>query len=459
MRHLRIAAPKCRFMPAGRVTDDTSILTLKTLVFEPLLRWQDGLVLPGLLARWDVSDGGRRWLFHLREGATWHDGAPCTSADILAFIEAVLGSVDTFGMRWSYSRYLAEARLSAPTRDTLLVENPTPFADILDILSEFFPVRDTPEGHPILGTGPWRVMSYENERHAELRAISGPDRVTFRAVPEAEARLAALRDGEADVATNLERLEAGPDFAPPLEWGRAVNTLSVMYYLNCREGAFAHPAARRAVNHAVDRRAIIDGLFHGLGVEASTVVSPRHLGTHAGAPPPIPHDPDLAKRLFEEAGTTGPIRIRTPLTMPERSREITAAVAESLHRLGLATQVEVQPDRPEYAREIGRKRIGDMAIFDSSPHSTFRVLNDKISAAVGGIWWQGHHDEELEPLITAANHTLGDAARDAAYGRCLARLRDDPPWLYLFHPVEVFAARPGTGRFTLDGAGVLHILA
>jgi peptide/nickel transport system substrate-binding protein len=459
MRHLRLAAPKCRFMPAGRVTDDTSILTLKTLVFEPLLRWRDGLVEPGLLARWEVSEGGRRWLFHLRPGAVWHDGLPCTSDHILDFIRAILGSVDTFGMRWSYARYLAEARLSAPSRDALLVENPTPFADILDIFSEFFPARDTPAGQPILGTGPWRVTGYAEDAVAELARVDGNGRLTFRAMPEAEARLAALRQGEADVAMSLERLEAGPDFAPGLDWGRAVNTLSVMFYLNCREGAFAHPAARRAVNHAVDRRAIIDGLFHGLGVEATTVVSPRHLGMRATQPPPIPHDPDLAKRLFEAAGTSGPLHLRTPLTMPERSREISAAAADSLGRIGLPTRIEVQPDRPEYAREVGRKRIGDLAIFDSSPHSTFRVLNDKISSLVQGIWWQGHDDPGLETLITAANHALGDEARDAAYARALARLNADPPWLYLFHPVEVFAARPGAGRFRLDSAGILHIEA
>lgn len=460
MRHLRIAAPKCRFLSAGRVTDDTSILTLKALVFEPLLRWRDGLILPGLFASWDISDDGRRWLFHLREGATFHDGVACTAQHILDYIGTILGSVDTFGMKWSYARYLEHARLSAPTRDTVLLENPSPFADILEIFSEFFPSRDDAHGEAVLGTGPYRVESFANDDRAELTRVfgNGPERITFLAMPAAEARLAALHRGDADAAINLERLESGPDFAPPLEWGRAVNTLSCMYYLNCSSGAFTHPAARRAINHAVDKQTIIDGLFHGLGTVSSSIVSPRHLGMRANPPAPFAHDPDEAKRLFDEAGTSGPLHIRTPLSMPEKSPEITAIIADSLARIGISTRIETQPDRPEYAREVGRKIIGDMAIFDSSPHSSFRVLNDKISSAVKGIWWQGHHDAELESLITAANHTLGEEAREAAYARCMHRLRANPPWLYLFHPVEVFAARPGTARWQLDATGALYIL-
>jgi len=458
VRHLRIAAEKCRFLPMGRVTDDTSVLTLKSLVFEPLLRWcEGGRVAPALFGSWRHEEGGRRWRFRLREGAVFHDGEPCTSDHVLAAIGAVLGSLDTFGMKWSYSRYLARATITAPARDVVLVQNPEPFADVLDIFSEFFVAREDASGAPVLGTGPYRVEDFAQEEFAELRGVGTPDRITFRAVPDPMQRMAALRDGAADVATGLERLEAGPRFEAGFEWGRAVSTLSVMQYLNCASGAFAHPAARLAVNQAVDARAIVDGLFHGLGVPAATVVSPLHLGATASGVAPIPYDPDRAKRLFEAAGVGGPVLLRTPLAMPERAREITQAVADALDRVGVDSRLEEQADRSEYAREVGRKRIGDAAIFDSSPHSTFRVLDDKVSSVQRAVWWQGYHDEDAQRLIAAANGAVEDDAREVAYGAVLRRLHENPPWLYLFHPVEVFAARPGAGRFALDGSGVLRV--
>lgn len=459
MRHLRLALRSCRFLPATRVTDEQAVLTLKTLVFEPLLRWvEGGRAAPALVSHWDVGAEGRRWTFHLREGARFHDGVPCTAEHVLATIRGILDSVDMFGMKWSYSRYLARATLSAPTSRSFVVENPEPFADILDILTEFFIVRADSTGAPILGTGPYRVEDYEPEGWAALRRVggtAGPERITIRAVPEAAARLAALAAGEADAATQLECAPGGHGLA----WGQALNTLSCMHYLNCAEGAFTHPAARLAINLAVDRQALLDRLFHGLGALAATVVSPLHMGARAAGLAPHPFDPVRAQRLFEEAGVAGPLLLRTPLTLPEKAREITGGVAEALARVGVATRIEVQPDRPEYAREVGRKRIGDVAIFDSSPHSTFRVLDDKISAANRAVWWQGYDDEATERLIAAANRAVDDAAREAAYGAVLRRLHANPPWLYLWHPIEVFAARPGAGRFRLDGTGILHVEA
>jgi peptide/nickel transport system substrate-binding protein len=181
------------------------------------------------------------------------------------------------------------------------------------------------------------------------------------------------------------------------------------------------------------------------------------MGARAAGLAPIAHDPDRAKRLFDAVGLDGPVHLRTPMTLPEKAREVTQAVADSLARIGVPSVIEEQHDRPEYAREIGRKNTGDVAIFDSSPHSTFRVLNDKISCRAQGVWWQGYEDEQAEALIAAANRAVGDEAREAAYGAVLRRLHANPPWLYLFHPVEVFAARPGAGRFALDGTGILRV--
>lgn len=460
MSLLRIAAEKCRFVPPRQVTDDTSVLTLKNLVLEPLIRWDDGVLRPGLFSEWSHDGTGRRWRFRIRPGAVFHDGCPCVASDIVEFIEQICQSLDMFGMKWAYSRYLAQARITAEAPDCLAVNNPTPFADILDIFTEFYICRLTSDGLPLLGTGPYRVVDYTPEHDALLERVAGgdgPARIAVTAMAHADDRLRALRDGAVDVAMNLERAEAPLGFGAELDWFRALNTMSVMYYLNCRSGLFAQEAARRAVNHAVDSGRIIQDLFNGLGQRSASIVSPLHLGMRAAAVSPIPHDREAAKRLLAGCDTSGTITIRTPEHMPDKAREISAAVAADLAAIGLEARIEVQADRPEYAREVGRKQIGDMAIFDSTPHSTYRVLNDKISSAVQGIWWQGHDDPALEAMITAANQAVVDEAREEAYGRCLARLHHNPPWLYLFHPIEVAGLRKGTAGVTLDGKGVLGI--
>ena len=460
MSTLRLLLENCRFVPPGRVTDDTSVLTLKNLVLEPLIRWEDGVLRPGLFARWSHDGSGRRWRFHLREDAMFHDGHRCTAEDVLAFIDGICASLDMFGMRWAYARYLAGTRIAAAGADCVEMESDAPFADLPDILTEFYLCRVAPDGSPVIGTGPWRVLSYAAEREAVLERVApggDPARIQVTAAHAADDRLQALRDGSADVAMNLERCTARPDHDSALDWGRALNTLSVMFYLNGADGLFTAAAARRAVNHAVDSAAIIAGLFHGLGQRASTVVSPWHRGMRAAALQPIPHDPELARRLLEGCDVPGELTIRTPTQMPEKAREISEAVAADLAAIGLGCRIEVQRDRPEYAREVGRRQIGDMAIFDSTPHSTFRVLNDKVSSAVRGTWWQGHDDPALEAMIVAANGAVEEAEREARYGSCLTRLRENPPWLYLFHPVELFGCRHGLSGLSLDAKGVLAI--
>lgn len=457
---LTLALERVEFLPPGRVTDDTSILTLRSLVFEPLCRWREGRVGPGLLAAWTHEPDGRAWQFALRPGATFHDGLACTAEDVAETIGAHLRGIDIFGMPSPYARYLAGARITPEGPGMLSISTPEPFADLPEILSEFFVMRAAPDGAVTLGTGPYRVLDHAPRAQALLEALApgrAPARLRLVAEPDPAARLRLVAEGAAGAAANLERLPGPHAQAHGLRWGAAANTLSVMYYLDCRRGAFAHPDARRAVNLAVDVEAIIAEVFGGLGLPASTIVSPFHLGQREAGLRPYRHDPQAARALFDRAGAPGELLIRTPLHMPQRAPQISERVAHDLARIGIPARIQVEPDRPDYARQVGRGQIGDLAIFDSSPSSTFRVLNDKISSRAQGQWWQGFDDPALEPMIEQANRTMDHDARAAAYARCLRRLHDNPPWLYLFHPVEMFAARPDAPPLALDHRGVLSL--
>ena len=462
---LKIALAKVAFLAPDRVTDDTSVLTLKNLVFEPLCRWQDGQVGPGLFARWSRTSDGRTWRFHIREEAVFHDGQPCTADDVIAFIEQLLRAVDTFGMPWPYARYLAGCQLRAAAADCVELVAPASFGDVVDVFSEFYPCRVAGDGTAIVGTGPYRVASLEQGRSCTLQRVAGgagPQRLHVVACARAEDRLRLLQAGDCDVALNLEHLESRIDMHAGLQWLQQPNTLSVMSHLNCAQGLFRSPQARLAINLAVDSGLIVDELFGGLGIRSSTIVSPFHLGFSEAATRPMQADPERAARLFETAyaaGGRGSIVMRTPLTMPPKSQAVTAMVADMLRRIGVEVRIDTETDRPAYARQLGAKQMGDAAIFDSSPHSSFRILNDKISSTVRGTWWQGYDNATVEAAIVRANASLGEVERGLAYGRCLAELHRDPPWLYLFHPVVVMAARHGVPGLSLDHKGIMKLPA
>ncbi|KAH6674798.1 hypothetical protein B0J14DRAFT_22253 [Halenospora varia] len=463
---LRISLEKVDFRQPTQVTDDTSVLTLKNLVFEPLLKWQPGgLAQPGLFDRWEHSSEGSVWRFHIRTDAVFHDGEACVARHITDFISAILDSRDTFSMRWSYHRYLAHAKFIAEDDRIIRVENPEPIADILDVFTEFYICRVAPDGKPVLGTGRYRVIEFAQEegravlQHANPngRNCYSPYCIIATAEPSAEKRLNYLFEGSVDIALNLERVEEELKFESNFQWGRVTNTLSIIYYLNCHEGIFASAEGRLAVNHAVDTTALVREVFHNLAIPSTTVVSPFHLGA-AETLTRIPYDVAEARRLLEGLDTSKPVVLRTPTYMPERAEAITRFVAASLEAVGLHVVVEVEADRPAYARQVGlEKKIGDLALFDSSPHSTYRVLDDKISSVTRAVWWQGYHDTEVDRLMKIANDTVLDEDRQDAYGRVLERLRQNPPWLYLVHPIEVFGAKKDLQGLSLSCKGVLEI--
>lgn len=452
---MKIALEKVDFLPPDRVTDDTSVLTLKTLVFEPMLRWQDGAPAPGLFAQWEMGADGRVWRLRLRNGARWHDGAAVRADEAAAFIRAILAARDMFGMPWSYGRYLAGARIDADA-DVLSIECPQPFPDLPDILSEFYLPRADAQGRWTVGTGPWRVTDFAPGQSAQL-ADDARRKLTVVAMPDAAGRVAALRAGDVDAATHLERAAGARAALPGFGWLAQPVTMSVIAYLNGAAGAFRDPGLRRAANLAVDRDRLVTDVMDGLAVPARTVVSPWHLGHAEAALSQVRHDPAEARALVAASAGPRDVVLRTPEYMPERAPEIAAFVAGAWRDIGLTVTVDIATDRPAYARDLGEKRMGDAAIFDSSPHSTFRVLDDKISGDSRAVWWQGVTDPEADRLFARARTTADPTARARAYGATLARLQAAPPWLYLFHPVECAAHAPGVTGLSLDHKGILRI--
>lgn len=454
---LRIVLENVDFRLPTQVTDDNSVVALKSLVFEPLLRWQPhGAVKPGLFDHWTHSPDGKTWNFHIRDSAIFHDRKICTAEDIVEYIHGILDSRDYFGMLWSYSRYFKNTKFNAVDERTVKVENPDPIADILDIFCEFWPSKIAGDGKPVLGTGPYRVTEFERANgigRAKLERVgstsSVPDIIIAIHEPDGYKRLLALRNSEVDVALNLERannLNLLDLDDTSIRWGRTPSTLSAIYYLNCTAGIFQSSDARLAANLAIDRRKLVNEVYQDFATPSATIVSPFHLGFTEAGLEPFPYDQSRARALLEalSPSTSRAINLRTPEYMPEHAQKISSFVASSLEAVGFKVTIEVERNRPEYARQIGlHKQIGDLALFDSTPNSTFRVLDDKISSESHNTWWLGYHDEEVQRLFGEARQNVNRDDRAHGYAKCLRRLQENPPWLYIAHPHVVWATSVG----------------
>ena len=453
-----VAMERVDFLPQTRVTDDASILTLKDLVCEPLLRWRSGRTCPGLIEKWRLSPDGLCWRFQIRPGATFHDGSACTSARVADFIRNILNSVDMFGMKWSYARYLEGATIETPASEILRIRTARPFPDLVDIFAEFYVSALDKCGSPTLGTGLWKVAEFERGVQARLIPAAGAGRrIDIVSLPNAEDRLASLQDGAVNCAMQLEKLEVPRRSLDGFKWVESNGSLSVVAFMNGRCGPFSRPEARLAANLAIDRDALISEVMGGLANPATTVVSPFHLGYEEASIESIVYDPERARTIVQDSAGPVEIVLRSPEYMPERAPEIANFIASALGDVGFRVGIQIESDRPEFARQLGRKEIGDLAIFDSSPRSTFRVLDDKISSETASVWWQGVDDRHANELFNAARGTLDLGMRAKAYGACLSHLSRHPPWLYLFYPKVCMAHATELKDLSLDHNGVLQV--
>ena len=461
MQRIRIAQSAVALLPLQQTTDSPPIQTIKSLVFEPMLLWEKGNYLPGLIQSWTITHHGCYWHLQLRQDATFHDGKPCTTKDIIHTLNLIRDAKDSFGMNGPYSRYLKNLTFEPLNDVELCVKSPTPTGDLCDIFCEVFIGRENNAGEPVLGTGPYCVKQYRKGEYLRLEKVDGDDRasvdeIEFYQAAEAEERLALLETEKVDIATSLEQLtEIKPD--QKFLWKQNAESLSVIYYLNGFEKPFNQPKARIAINYAIDVNAIITDLFHGYAIPASTVVSPFHFG-FPHTLQPYPYNPEKAKALFAECDMPDVLEIRTPTYMPEKGIQISEYVKRNLQDIGINATIEIQEDRPLYAKELGySKKIGSMALFDSSPHSSFRVLRDKISSREKAVWWMGVEDDEAAALISKALISYTAQERFTAYSACLQWLYECPPWLYLFHPIRLVAGNETLAGMELNHAGLLKI--
>lgn len=458
---------RVRLVDPHDCTDDPDALALLEAVHEALVRrGPDGRWRPALAERWTVSDDARRWTFHLRTGARFHDGAPveagAVAESLLRMRRPDVGA--TLGAPAVWAQYLADARIVPLDGMTVAVELERPLADLLDILGSGYVLSPrAPEAAPV-GCGPYRIESYAADDHLQLRADPGHREappagtsLNWRRVAAAADRAEALASGAAQIATDLGHAgRARLAGAAGVTLVEHLSPTAIIYLLNAARGPLADPRVRRALSLAVDRRALVGEVLAGAGRPLAGFVSPMHFGADPDDPAP---DPASARLLLREAGHGGGLTLEVdcPTRLPDEAEALTAAVAAQLARVGVTLAVRRVEDRTAYANQVRLKRIHDMCVFDSSPMSTFRVLHEKIDSRVAGAWWQGYRNPEVEACLDAARATAGDAAREVLYRQCYRLLQSDPPWLCLYNHTRMVGLAGMHRDWRMRADGVLDV--
>lgn len=421
-------------------------------IFDALVRRDaQGNFIPWLAERWSSDDDCRHWRFQLRAGVRCHNGTILTARDAQASLLRALspempGELGTQGVLRSY---LLNAVIEGSDDGWLTIDSPEPFADLLDLLVDI-PLVPADSLHTLpqlpVGSGPYQFDQQQPGR-ITLRAFENhwagaPPAATlvWLAEPDAAQRAALFADGAADLLVD-------PPFSTPSP-GTLVSQrsyLCIIFLLNLFAGATQDIRVRKALNHAVNLKAIIADPQIAAG-HAHPLAGPL-TARHHGIPEhkqPYGYDPDAARQLLAEAGYAAglDLALALPARFPDESIALAQRVAADLQAVGVNVTLTVYQDRPAYAQRVRDKQFGDIACFDSSPASGWRVYREKLDSRQQGPWWQGYHSEALNQLLDRAAATADEDQRNALMRQAFDRVHDDAPWLFLYAPDHRWALGP-----------------
>jgi peptide/nickel transport system substrate-binding protein len=284
-------------------------------VYEPLVWYRNGKTVPGLATSWKATNGGKTWVFKLRHGVTFHDGAPMNAA-------AVKFSVDRTKKIAKGASYVWAAVKSIDVVDPYTVRFNLKYSAALDLIASgqygawiYSPksgAQGTPwfqQGHDA-GSGPYQVTGWDKGQQITLEKFDGywkgwngahPSKVVIRIVTEASTRVQMLKRGDAQFAAVIPT-----DALPALRKDKSIAILQSpgwtnrMWLLNTQKGPTADKRVRQALEYAFDRQTVAKQIFEGAATVANSAIPASMWGSLHSSP--YRFDLNKAKELLASAG-------------------------------------------------------------------------------------------------------------------------------------------------------------
>jgi ABC-type oligopeptide transport system substrate-binding subunit len=368
------------------ISDIGSVAVVDQLFSGLLALGEEMEIGPYVAHRWDVAEGGRKYVFHLRDDVGWSDGTPVTARDFeyawKRFLHPATGAplanllYDIKGARPFQQGECTDpgsVGVRALDRTTLAVELERPTGHFLNLLAHnsTYPVpRHVVEAHgdawtdvdTIVTNGPFRLevrVPGESLVLARNPMYHGPfpsnlQRVAFCLLADPHAHVDMYDAGRLDIL-DLHRLPPADALrARQRHPGEYLPTPALFtYYLafDASRPPFDDPRVRRALVLAIDREALA-GVALGYGFSPATggVVPPGMPGHSEGIS--LPHDAEGARRSLSEAGYPGGRGFPSVelLVLEHQSSIVQVLAAEWRANLGVETCCVTQEGKELLAR-------------------------------------------------------------------------------------------------------------
>jgi peptide/nickel transport system substrate-binding protein len=404
-------------------------------VFEGLTRiGPEGAVKPALAESWTISDDGLTYTFELREGAKFHDGTALDASDVVFSLDRARAEDSTNAQKALFS---AIEKVEATGDTTVVVTLSEPSGAFLynmgwgDAVIVAPESADTNKENPV-GTGPFKLDNWQRgsaitlTRNADYWGDQAKlDTVTFRFIPDPAAATAALLAGDVQAFPNLPapeaiaQFEADPRFTVVIGSTEGETILST----NNKKPPFDDVNVRRAMAHAIDRQAIIDGAMFGLGTPIGTHFAP-HNPAYVELSETYEFNPEKAKALLAEAGFEDGIKATLKLPPPSYARRGGEIIASQLRDVGIDLEI-IPLEWGQWLEQVFKGKDFDLTIVSHTEP------NDIDIYARDDYYFQ-YENPDFKALIDKLNVTADEEERFALYRQAQQIITDDAVNVYLF---------------------------
>jgi peptide/nickel transport system substrate-binding protein len=302
-----------------------------------------------------------------------------------------------------------------------------------------------------VGTGPFRFVERVRDERIVLQANQdhwrgrpGIERLEFRPISEAATRIAALRSGAVDLATNISADQAPVVTREGLHLFSRPGVQTLYLRLHARRPPLDDVRVRRALAHAIDVETILATLYGGRARRVAAPFPPDVFGYDASVAP-VPYDPSLARALLAEAGYQNGLEVtfETPRGRYPGDDQVPIAIAGYFQQVGVRTNVRVL-EWAAYLRKVTAGQGEDLFLLAGTnrtfdPHFTMTRLYGTTSSF--GRDYYGN--PAIDPLAAEAAATLDRERRAEIYRQILSILREDVPAIWLAQLDDLYGGWPG----------------
>ncbi|MFI3312295.1 MAG: nickel ABC transporter substrate-binding protein [Eubacteriales bacterium] len=289
------------------------------MVYETLVSVENSGIEPCLAESWEISEDGLVYTFQIREGVTFTNG---TALDAYA-VEANFDNIwaDAQSLQWLESLLLME-RYGATDEFTFEIVLTEPYYPTLTELGLARPYGiGAPEifieGEPrnvteAIGTGPYYLAEQKQDEYVIMQMNDTYwgekptiETVTMKVIPDNQTRIMALENGEIDLIYGVNVLDAATlkiyEDSDTIHYATSEPNLTKHLVLNAQVAGLDDLAVRQAINHAIDKQAISDGVYYGMEQPADALFAPNVPYCDIDLDP-YEYDKDLAAQILDEAG-------------------------------------------------------------------------------------------------------------------------------------------------------------